>query len=360
MRSRPAVLFVLGVLGALLLAEACLQLLPVSTATMRGYHHDADVLTYPTHHHWRVATGWDLRNTQTLQSNNWGFVADHDFVPDPRAVALIGDSYVEASMLAAPDRPAAQLERLLHSRRPVYAMGSAGTSLLDYAQRIRMAAQHFGVRDMVLIVERFDARQSLCGSGNVQTQCLDPLTLQRRTRHEPPPGWLKSLARHSALAQYLSGQIRVQPQAIAKAMFTRTTPGEKGNPAIAQAAARHGPEPAAVAQMQRMVDAVVRTFFADVRPYLKGQLIAVVDGRRGRTDGTDGPADLADLERAYLMQRLRAGGAVVDDLAPLYAEHARWSRRLLDVGPYDGHLNALGVRIAMTAAAASLAAPVRP
>jgi hypothetical protein len=108
--------FCLGLLGVLIAAEAALQLLPVSTATMRGYHHDADVLTYPSHHRWQTATGWDLRNAERLQSNNWGFAAARDFLPDPRAIALIGDSYVEASMLPVSDRPAAQLERLLHAR----------------------------------------------------------------------------------------------------------------------------------------------------------------------------------------------------------------------------------------------------
>jgi len=140
------------------------SVLPVPTATMRGYYLDPDVLSYPPHHEWQVATGWDLRNPQVLRSNNWGFAARHDFVADPEAVVLIGDSYVEASMLADAERPAAQLERLLGVPRTVYAMGSPGSSLLDYAQRLRLASQRLGARDVVLLIERFDARQSLCGS----------------------------------------------------------------------------------------------------------------------------------------------------------------------------------------------------
>lgn len=350
MRTRQVLSFALGLLAALVMAEVGLQLLPVSTATMRGYHHDADVLTYPSHHRWQVATGWDLRNAQALHSNNWGFAADRDFVPDPRAIALIGDSYVEASMLSAADRPAAQLERLLPSKRPVYAFGSPGTALLDHAQRIRIASQQFQIRDFVLLLERSDARQSLCGSGNVHAHCLDPVTLQRRTEREPPPGVLKSLARHSALAQYLTGQIMLRPMAVLKAMFTRTTP-EAHRDDVATGARRAAPTAVDVERMQRMVDAVVQAFFADARPHIKGSLVVAVDGRR---DPVDRSTDIADQERAYLIQRLREGGAVVHDLEAAYADHAQRSSRRLEVGPYDGHLNALGVRIAMTPVAASL------
>lgn len=349
MRLRQILFFGLGLAAAVVAAEIGLQLLPVSTATMRGYHHDRDVLTYPSHHRWQVATGWDLRNAQRLEANNWGFAADREFVPDPRAVALIGDSYVEASMLPAADRPAAQLERLLPSGRPVYALGSPGTALLDHAQRIRLASQHFQVRDFVVLLERSDARQSLCGSGNVHAHCLDPQTLQRRIVREPPPGWLKTVARHSALAQYVGGQIKLRPRALVRAMFTRTTP-EDGVSKAARAA-RPAPSAAEIAQMRRMVDAVVDAFFADALPHVKGRLVVAVDGRR---EPTDGPADILELERAHLIERLRAGGAVVHDLERAYALHASRSARRLEVGPYDGHLNALGVGVAMAPVAASI------
>lgn len=349
--ARQLIGFCLGLLGIVVAAELCLQLLPVSTATMRDYHRDPDLLTYPPHHRWRVSTGWDLRNPQILQSNNWGFAAERDFVPDPGAIALVGDSYVEASMLAAADRPAAQLEALLGGRRPVYAFGSPGTALLDHAQRIRLASQHLRVRDVVMLLERFDARQSLCGSGNIHSQCLDPRSLQRRIERQPAPGLLKRIVRHSALAQYLGGQIKLRPDALLSAMFTRTTPEDTKASKVMQGA-RSGPAPMEIDRMQRMVDAVVDAFYADARPYLSVRLIVVVDGRR---TGPPEVPELIDLERARLIKRLREHGAIVHDLEPVFADHARRSMRRLEVGPYDGHLNRLGVQLAMKEAAASLA-----
>lgn len=333
----------------LLATEGLLRLLPVSTATLTGYHHDPLVLTYPSHHTWQVSTGWDLRNPQRMVSNNWGFAAERDFTANPLAVALIGDSYVEASMLAVADRPGAQLEALLGGR-PVYSMAMPGTSLLDYAQRIRLARQNFGIRDVVLLVERYDARQAVCGADSGLGRCLDPITRQVRNERPPPASALKRVARQSALAQYLGSQLKVRPGQLVQALFTRTPPAHPprpGSPGFVPTI----PSAEQVAQAQASVDAVVDAFFADAGPFLKGRLVIVVDGRR------TGPAkvlELVDFERTRLIERLRAGGAIVHDLEQLYGAYRARSPRSLDVGPYDEHLNPLGVRIAMGAAAESL------
>jgi hypothetical protein len=188
-------------------AEALLRALPVSTATMTDYHFDPDLRTYPAHHEWTVSTGWDLRNPQRLRSNNFGFAAHRDFDADPRAVALVGDSYVESSMLDAALRPGKQLEGELGGSRTVFAMGSPGTALLDYAQRVRFASERFGITDFVIWLERGDARQALCGSGNVHSRCLDRQTLAPRIERMPPPSAAKRALRHVALAQYFAGQL---------------------------------------------------------------------------------------------------------------------------------------------------------
>ena len=330
-----------GCAAVLLLLEILLRLLPVSTATMTGYHLDPDVLTYPPGHAWTTSTGWDLRNAQRLRANNWGFVSEHDFVPDPRAVALIGDSYVEAGMLPAADRPGARLQSLLGGGRPVCALGSPGTALIDHAQRLRLAFDRLQVRDVVIWLERGDARQSLCGSGNVHSRCLDPQSLAPRVERLPPPSALKRWARHSALAQYALGQLKFQPQVLWRALFTRVTPEEPP----AQAGVMAAPTPGTLAPRARaMIDAVVDRFFIDASPYVQGRLLFVIDGRRS------GPVAVPtsdDLERAHLMAQLRARGADVIDLEPVYAQHVASSRRSLEVGPYDAHLNALGVRLVM-------------
>lgn len=341
--QRRLALSLAAIVGVLLALEGLLRVLPVSTATMTGYHLDPEVLTYPPGHRWTTSTGWDLRNVQRLKANNWGFVSDHDFQREPRAVALIGDSYIEASMLAPANRPAAQLEALLGAARPIYGLGSPGTALIDHAQRLRLAAERFEVNDFVIFLERGDVRQTLCGSGNVHSRCLDPATLIPRNERQPSPSALKRWARHSALAQYLFGQIKLQPMSLLRSVFVRVVPAE---PPFASGASAKRSAPGAVPEPDALalVDVAVDRFFADASPYMKGRLLFVVDGRR------DGPSELPtvdDLERRHLIERLTAHGATVIDLEPVYAQHARRSSRRLEVGPYDRHLNALGVTVAM-------------
>ena len=343
--------FTAGLLCLVVALELAFRLLPVSTATLTGYYIDADLLTYPPGHSWKVATGWDLRNAQRLQANSHGFASHREFESNPNAVALIGDSYVEASMLAAQDRPGAQLERQLGGRA-VFPLGTPGTALLDYAQRIRYASERFGVKDFVVLMEAGDARQSLCGSGNVVSRCLDAKTLQATVERQAAPSTAKRWLRHSALAQYINSQLKFRPEAFWRSVWTRQTPElQAAKPDdLDRATVRQ----ADVERSRQVIDAVLDRFFMDVAPYAKGRLVIAVDGSRG-VDPTP-PSD-GKFERAYLIASLQERGATVVDLESIFRKHALASGRSLQVGPYDGHLNAIGVGLAMQAASFVLLHP---
>ncbi len=340
-----------AVLATLLAAELALRALPVSTATMTGYHFDSDLLTYPARHEWTASTGWDLRNSQTLHSNNWGF-ASIDFVPGSGALGLIGDSYVEASMLSPGDRPAEQLQRLLGESRPVYGLGSPGTALLDFAQRIRFADQQFGVRDFVVWADAGDVRQAVCGSGNVHSRCLDAESLLPRIERLPSPGAAKQLARHSALAQYFFSQLKLDLAQLPAALLRRNVPAEEvSTPQPAVVASDPAASEASRQRSRQLTDAVLTEFFKVAGPHVRGRLIFLIDGRRVAIPR---PSAEADFERQYLMDRLRALGVEVVDAELAYAAHAGRSDLSIEVGPYDRHLNALGVQLAMGVAAAQV------
>lgn len=322
--------------------EGLCRILPVSSSTETGYHHDPDILNYPARHEWIMSTGWDLRNAQRLRSNNLGFAAHRDFVPDPRAVALIGDSFVESSMLAERERPGYQLEMAL-AGRPVYAMGGPGSSLLDYANRIRLARDRLQVRDMVVLLEAGDLRQALCGSGNVHSACLAPGSLEPRRQLQPAAGGLKRVLRHSAAAQYLASQLKVQPQQVVTAV------AQWFKPTVPKAAEPQGLPALSPAATQAVLDA----FFGRLGPSeAHGKLLFIVDGRHDRDDRPLDPQ--LQAERTAFMTAARRWGALVLDAEQAYAGHHATSKRSLSVGPYDHHLNALGVQILFRAAAARL------
>ena len=324
---------VCGIGLALLALELLFRVLPVSTSTESGYYIDPLILTYPPQHTFTTSTGWNLQRPQRHHANNFGFVADHDFARNPNAVALIGDSFVEASMLPPRERLAAQLEGTL-SGRPVYAMGAPGTALLDYAERVRFASQHFDIRDFVLLLEHGDLAQSLCGSGNVNAACLDRETLEPRIEKLPTPSAAKRVLRELALPQYLFSQLKLDPAHWAASLFTRKPIA----PATTGGAAR---DPSAIAP--KAIDRVLSEFFTRVKPYRNGgKLILILMGN---------PRAGEDPVRDKLIATASANGAQVFLAGPPLEALTRKTGLSMRVAPRDPHMN----RVALGTIAAGVA-----
>lgn len=353
--ARSLGLFLVGMLTMLLAVEALMQWLPVSSATKTGYHIDPRILTYPPRHTWTVSTGWDLRNSRRLTANNLGFVADRDFAPNQRAIGLVGDSYVEAGMLEPAERPAAQLEAVASGGRPVYAMGGPGSALLDYAERIRFAADRLGVHDFVVVMEAGDIRQALCGSGNVHGPCLDRDSLAAREDLLPGPSLAKRLLRHSALAQYAVGQLKIDSARLSHQAFSGAF-GAGSDKSATRSASTDANASAEQSRRTLLVETVTRHFFERIAPYATGQLVLVIDGRRTAAALKDNSTALAPLmqERAIFIALAGQRGVTVIDAETLYQRHWLKSGLALEVGPYDGHLNRIGVGLLMRAVAGAL------
>ncbi|MBV8501036.1 MAG: hypothetical protein JO006_04895 [Paucibacter sp.] len=324
----------LGCCVSLLCCELVLRCLPVSTSTAFGYFVDPVILSYPAHHVFMASTGWDLRNAQVNQANNFGFVASHDFRPGDDAIGLIGDSYVESSMLPMNDRPAAQIERVLGGRL-LYAMGAPGSALLDYVERVRWASQRFGTRDFILVLEEGDLWESICGSGQSHGPCLDKQSLSPRIEKLPPPGLAKRILRHLALAQYISGQLKLDPSRLIAQARLQARPPEPAEVERPAAVAEHRVSPGA-----REVAAKFLERLSALRPH---RVLIVLDAHREAIYAGLGPRTGADLE-LFADMASTAGYDVLRTADALSADYA--ARHLsFDVGPYDHHLNALGWRI---------------
>lgn len=338
----------LGALAMLVGVELVLRALPVSTATYTDYHIHPNILSNPPHHRWTMSTGWDLRDAQHMRANNHGFAAEHDFQSGSAAIGLVGDSFVEASMLPWPDRPAAQLERALGGARPVYAMGGPGSSLLDYAERIRWAHETLGLRDFVVMMEATDASQALCNSGNVHARCLDPQRLTPIVQHRPPSGRVKDLLRESALAQYLVSQLKFTGSRLTSPDFWRSGAPAEHTPKTTVAAQVEAGERSPLAPRQlAVIDAAIDEFLRNTAHLAGLRMVFAIDmNRRNLEPGVQRPD-----EGYHVAQRLQAAGQTVVRGEEAYREHQRQSPLRLDMGPHDGHLNALGVRLLMTAAA---------
>ncbi len=339
---RKTALFLLGALLLAILLEGALRLLPVSSATLVGHYIDPAIKTYPAHHRFTVATGWDLKNAQRHLTNNLGFVDTRDFTPDPQAIAVIGDSFVEANMLPPAQRIGPQLEALLHGPA-VYSMGVPGTSLIDYAHRARFAHDKLGIDRLVFVVETGDVRQMLCGSGNHDRDCIDKKTGRVKSIEAQPPGRLKQIARHSALAQYLFSQLRLDPSRWMRKARRRLSTDE----ATASDNHQQKVDPVSREQANTLVDYFLSTLPTTARPPVL--LINTEEAAAGSAEAAWHARDM-DLLASKASQ---AGWIVVHLDAPF----ADWRERTglsTSIGPYDGHWNTQGHRIAAQAVADAL------
>ena len=338
---RKLSLLTIGAVICIAALELVLRVLPTSTYSDTGYHIDPLIITYRPHHQFRSSWGWDFSQPLTHQANNLGFLAARDFVPDAKALALIGDSFVDASMLPEAERVAAQLEHDL-AGRVVYAMGGPGSSLLDYAERIRYAAEQLKVRDFVVVLERGDIKQAYCGSGNVHGPCLMRGSGEPTTDVRPPPSSAQRYLRHSALLQYLLGHLRFDPvQRLRGALATLA-------PAPIKAA------PASKAYDSAELERVMEQFFVRIKPYRGGRLVMVFDCDRAALKRGESGSDSA---RLAAMAQARAHGASVVDLEVGFRDYIAGNPRHLEISPLDSHWNREATRIVAREIAAVLAAP---
>ena len=324
---KTASLILLGSLACAVGLELIFQVLPTSTYTDTGYHIDPYIVTYRPNHEFTTSFGWDLEHPIHHRSNNLGFLSAHAFAPNPRAIAVIGDSFVDASMLPDSDRVGDQIQRALPDR-PIYAMGGPGSNLLDYVERIRYAADHLQVRDFVVVIERGDMKQVLCGSGNIHAMCLDQSTWKVQIELIPAPSRIKMILRHSALLQYLLGHLRFNLGDLLKHASQPKSP------------------PVSAADVKTLsvwsdftesdIDKILTIFFERIAPFKKGRLVVVLDSDRDAINRGSVPAD---LRRDFFMRRCREFGAQVIDTEPLFQDFVIRTGRHLEVSPSDKHWN---------------------
>ncbi len=323
------VLFCLGIFATLLTLEVAFRALPVSTATRTGYYVHPQIITYPPHSCFTAATGWDLKNPQRNCANNDGFVAGREFLRNEKAIALIGDSFVEASMLPPEKRLAKQLEEKL-TDMPVYALGGPGSNLLDYAERARFAAERYGIRTFVFVLERGDIKQALCGSGNIHGPCIDAETLAMSVELQTEAGVLKRFARESALAQYIFSQIRVNTGKLRSQLFQKTT----------STTHRQGmQEPLKSKIAQRIVSA----FHEKLMPIGPARYLFLIDADRANLESGARATDVVELQA--LTTAIQALGGILVDPTDAFRSHVASTGRKLEVGPYDRHWNAEAISL---------------
>ena len=155
--------FAAGILLALLAMESTLRCLPVNAGWGNPQPTpDQPLIRYVPGAAFVYSRGWNFANVQRGRFNNLGFASSYDYVVGAPAVAVIGDSYVEAPMIPDGKRLHEQLQSLLPKGVQSLGLGQSGADLADDLVMARFAAKRFPLRGLVFLLSPAD----VSGAGN--------------------------------------------------------------------------------------------------------------------------------------------------------------------------------------------------
>jgi hypothetical protein len=193
----------------LAIAEGVCRLLPVNSG-IEVLPVDAanPIIRFQPNRDYVYSHGSLLRDVNRGHVNNFGFVNDQNYDPDDARplLAVIGDSYIQASMVPYPLTLQGRLAARQQGHRRVYSFASSGSSLLDYLYYAAYARRRFHAEWLVINIVGNDFDEMLLRYK--QASAFHYLTEQPDGSLQPilldyHPGSGRFLLRHSALARYL-------------------------------------------------------------------------------------------------------------------------------------------------------------
>jgi hypothetical protein len=192
---------------AALIAELLLHALPVST----GYNFGVVDADHPMVHglpHFRYtySKDWSFHLDNTGALNNYGFRAAYDYSPNPRALVIIGNSFIQADALDPRATIAARLGALLD--RPAYAVGVDGFSLADYLEAARWANTEFDARTVLILLTTGDLSHSCVPQSGAHYLRRANGTVSLALIDRPAPSSLKRWLNESKLFRYIYDNLR--------------------------------------------------------------------------------------------------------------------------------------------------------
>ncbi|WP_265941711.1 hypothetical protein [Dechloromonas sp. A34] len=329
----------------LLALEVCFRLLPVNRGLVRlDPATDWPLTNYRPHEPYSYSRNWSLLNPQNGRSNNYGHLASFDYEPNGAAIAVIGDSYIEARMNRFNDTLQAQLGNMLGLQGRVYGLGANGLSIADYLTLSRQAATEFKPTAYVYVIVDNDLSEAVTRRKGWHhfpaASSTWPVYVPER---EGERSWVSNLLASSSLYRYLKGNLGISFDfAAASSSPTKTAPT------------------ASVAPAQRAFEISAIKQFVDMLPKATGlppschiflldtDRYAIYDKRQASA-----PIDPPELRDRFVAEASIAGLTVID-LAPVFAADYAREKKKFDYFPNDRHWNWRGHHIAALAAQQAL------
>lgn len=334
-----------GLLGAmavvavmLILMEVMLRVLPIVSGVHRQNPPSAHASARLTPGHaYRWSLGWDLRHVVHGRTNDMGFLSPHEYSREQPAIALIGDSFVEAQMLAHEESLAGHLDAHARGKLHTFNFGISGAALPHYLGIAREMGEQFQFDSAVVVVtgsdyeEGFEHKEGMYGWGKDPEAELVSL-VPSITR-----GGVRDVVRSLALVRYFRANLKLTPARL----FAHTRPSECRPQALKEIDYK---------RLAAYVDALPQALRLDpariVLVFNKGSNTDIyerVDRGHVRADAACPTVDALALTE--LRKLARARGMKLVDAEEVLEAHYRVSRQALDFKPIDSHWNGLATRI---------------
>ena len=345
---RPIASFIVGFCLAALALEAVLRCLPVSTGyAMGGVDEHNPIMRGEPHFHYVYSKNWNLRLANSGSLNNFGFRASQDYVPNARAVLVVGNSFVSADAIEPGQNMTESLGRLLG--RPAYALGADGSSLADYVAAAQWGAATFwsasATHSSIALV--------LLTTGDLDRTCLpragghylrfDGAGISDELWPKANPSRSKRLLNQSMLFRYLLDNLHAAGN---WRLFNGSGQETPGTPPPAAATAHRRVSCASPEYLQHATDYLLDSFRHFQEQHQATVVFAVAPGYRAEQNY----ASWAMRDIDVFAQRARAAGFGVVSFDQEFASALRTGNRL-DFDPIDGHWNKRANAIAAHAVA---------
>ncbi len=202
----------LGLSGlfTLLLLEILLRFLPVAQPLFsQAVTFDDPVSRFQANRTVTWSNEWNFSIVTKRRINNDGFANDQDYDPDdPRPLAaVIGDSYIEAMMVAYEDTLYGRLSEKVSPDKRVYSFAMSGAPLSQYLIWADYAKKTYAPELLIVNIVSNDFDQSLPRYAAFQNfqQFMekDDGTMRPVLLQEYHPSPLRNIVGYSALARYL-------------------------------------------------------------------------------------------------------------------------------------------------------------
>lgn len=154
----------LGLVFAIALIEIVLRLLPVNEAMHRLPVDESNpVVRFKESRDFIWSRGWNFSVLAKKHTNNYGFLNDEDYQEKDSTplMAIIGDSFVEASQVENKHTMYGILSRKVVGTGRIYSFGSSSAPLSTYLAYANYACNRFHPNSIVFVIISNDFHESL-------------------------------------------------------------------------------------------------------------------------------------------------------------------------------------------------------